>query len=128
MQHRIDGRKLGRDSGARRSLLKNLVTSLFEHDKIVTTEAKAKEVRGIAEKLITKAKKNTLHVRRQVASVVNQKRVVKRLFDEILTKLENSNNGGYTRIVKIGNRKGDNAPLVLLEIVDPSDKEQKHQA
>jgi len=125
MRHRVDGRQFGRDTDARRALFRNMVTSLFEHDKIVTTQAKAKEIRRIAEKLITKAKKNTLHVRRQVSSFVTKKSVVKRLFDDILKKLSDSNNGGYTRIVKIGFRKGDNAPLVLLEIVDPSDTPRK---
>ena len=124
MRHKIDGRQLGRDTGARKALFKNLVTSLFEHDKIVTTHAKAKEARRVAEKLITKAKKNSIHARRQIARVIRKKEIVKRLFDEILSKLKDCNNGGYTRIVKIGYRKGDNAPLVLLEIIDPADKPQ----
>ncbi|MGA1869089.1 MAG: 50S ribosomal protein L17 [bacterium] len=126
MRHKIDGRQLGRNTGARKALFCNLVTSLFEHDKIVTTHAKAKEARRVAEKLITKAKKNSVHARRQIARIVKKKDVVKRLFDDIVSRLKDSNNGGYTRIVKIGYRKGDNAPLVLLEIIDPSDKPQKN--
>ncbi|MGA1823871.1 MAG: 50S ribosomal protein L17 [bacterium] len=125
MRHKIDGRQLGRDIDARKALFRNLVTSLFEHDKIVTTHAKAKEARRIAEKLITKAKQDSIHARRQVARVIRKKDIVKRLFNDIVNKLKDCNNGGYTRIVKIGNRKGDNAPLVLLEIIDPADKPKK---
>lgn len=125
MRHKVDGRKFDRNTGARRSLFRNMVTQLFQHDRIVTTEAKAKEVRRIAEKLITKAKREDLHARRQVLRYVTDKVAVKRLFDIILAKLSDHNTGGYTRIIKIGNRKGDDAPMAMLEILDPGAQEAK---
>ncbi len=117
MIHRVAGRRLGRTSGPRRALLRNLVASLIRHEHIRTTEAKAKEARPMAESLITLAKKGTLHSRRQALSKVPQKDVVKKLFDELGPRYE-ERAGGYTRIIKIGFRKGDAAPLVQLELVE----------
>ena len=129
MRHKVDGRKFDRNTKTRKTLFRNLITQFFMHDRIVTTEAKAKEVRRLAEKLITKAKKEDLHARRQVLRVVSDKGAVKRLFDVILAKVSNRNTGGYTRIIKIGNRKGDDAPMALLEILEPgSGRAKTHKA
>ncbi|MBN2373486.1 50S ribosomal protein L17 [bacterium] len=125
MRHKVDGRKFDRNTAARNALFRNLVTQLFKHDRIVTTEAKAKEVRRLAEKMITHAKKESLHARRQVLRVLTEKAAFNRLFDVILAKLSGCNSGGYTRIIKIGNRKGDDAPMVLLEIIEPGAGKRK---
>jgi large subunit ribosomal protein L17 len=125
MRHKVSGRKFDRNTGSRKALFRNLITQFFKHDRIVTTEAKAKEVRRLAEKLITKAKKEDLHARRQVLRVINDKGAVKRLFDVILAKVSNRNTGGYTRLIKIGNRKGDDAPMALLEILEPGTGQAK---
>jgi large subunit ribosomal protein L17 len=124
MRHNVKGRKLGRTASHRAALLNSLTTSLLKHKRIKTTEAKAKEARTFIEKLITKAKKNDLHVRRQVMAVVNDKEVVKELFGEILTKI-GERPGGYTRVVKLGNRAGDAAPMAILELVDYNDVANK---
>lgn len=120
MRHNVKGRKLKRTASHRSALLNALATSLLKHKRIRTTEAKAKEARTFVEKLITKAKKNDLHVRRQVMTVVNDKEVVKELFGEILPKI-GERPGGYTRVVKLGNRLGDSAPMAILELVDYND-------
>lgn len=120
MRHNVKGRKLKRTASHRSALLNALATSLLKHKRIRTTEAKAKEARTFIEKLITKAKKNDLHVRRQVMAVVNDKEVVKELFGEILPKI-GERPGGYTRVVKLGNRLGDSAPMAILELVDYND-------
>ena len=117
MAHRVAGRKLGRKSGPRRALYRNLVADLLRHGRIRTTEAKAKEVQGIAERLITLGKKGTLHHRRLALAALPQKEVVKKLFDEIGPRYA-QRPGGYTRIVKLGPRKGDAAPMALLELVE----------
>lgn len=109
-------RKLGRPTDQRIAMLKNLVTSFLKHGKIVTTLARAKETRRLAEKMITFAKKGDLHSRRQVLSFVKEKQVVKSLFDEIALKYQ-ERNGGYTRMVKIGARKGDGSEMVVLELL-----------
>jgi len=124
MRHNVKGRKLGRTASHRAALLNSLTTSLLKHKRIKTTEAKAKEARTFIEKLITKAKKNDLHVRRQVMAVINDKEVVKELFGEILTKI-GERPGGYTRVVKLGNRAGDAAPMAILELVDYNDVANK---
>lgn len=103
MRHNVKGRKLGRTASHRAALLNSLATSLLKHKRIKTTEAKAKEARTFVEKLITKARKNDLHVRRQVMAVINDKEVVKELFAEILPKI-GERPGGFTRVVKLGNR------------------------
>lgn len=123
MRHRVAGRRLGRSTGHRKALFRNLVTELFRHGRIRTTEAKAKSVKPDAEKLITLAKKGlreesyVLHARRLAASRLSDPDVVKELFDEIAPRFE-SRPGGYTRILKLGPRQGDGAEMVLLELVD----------
>ena len=109
-------RKLGRPSAHRKSMLRTLVTDLFREGRIQTTDCRAKEARREAEKLITLAKRGDLHARRQVLAYVYDESVVTKLFDEIAPKYA-TRNGGYTRIVKIGQRKGDAAMEVLIELV-----------
>lgn len=126
MRHRKDGFKLGRLTQHRWALFRNLLVALFRHERITTTEAKAKAVRGLAEQMVTLAKRETLHARRQVLAMVPDAAVVGTLFDTIAARFSDRN-GGYTRIIKLGPRPGDNAPMVLLELVDrPEDgKERK---
>ena len=109
-------RKLGRTSAHRKSMLRNLVTDLLREGRITTTDTRAKEARRQAEKMITLAKRGDLHARRQVLAYVYDESVVTKLFDEIAPKYEDRQ-GGYTRILKLGPRKGDNAELVFLELV-----------
>ncbi len=120
MRHQVRGRKLGRTSSHRRALLKSLATSLLKHKRIKTTVAKAKETRGFVEHLITKAKQNDLHAQRYVINYINDKEVVKELFGEIVPKI-GSRPGGYTRVIKLGNRMGDAAEMAILELVDYND-------
>jgi len=110
------GPRLGGGPAHERLILANLATSLFEHDSITTTEAKAKRLRPLAERLITFAKRGDLHSRRRVMTVIRDKGVVHRLFVEIAPDMA-ERNGGYTRITKIGARKGDNAPMAVIELV-----------
>ena len=116
MRHGKSGRKLGRTSSHRKAMFRNMVTSLFEHERIVTTEKKAKELRPIAEKMITLAKRGDLHARRQALSYMQSKGVVAKLFDEIQSQFADRQ-GGYTRIIKTGNRQGDAAPMAIIELV-----------
>jgi large subunit ribosomal protein L17 len=116
MRHRVAGRKLSRSTGHRRALYRNLVTDLLRYEKIVTTEAKAKEVRSVAEKMITLGKKGSLHARRQALAFVLDKGVVEKVFDDIGPRYE-ERQGGYTRILRLGPRLGDGAPMVQLELV-----------
>ena len=109
-------RKLGLPTDQRRAMLRNLVTSLLKHGKIETTETRAKETRSIAEKMITLGKRGDLHARRQVLSYVQEELVVKNLFDNVAPKYT-ERNGGYTRIIKKGPRRGDGAEIVILELV-----------
>ena len=109
-------RKLGRPSAHRKSMLRNLVTDLFREGRIQTTDCRAKEARREAEKLITLAKRGDLHARRQVLGYVFDEDVVTKLFDEIAPKYA-ERNGGYTRIVRIGVRRGDNAEMAIIELV-----------
>jgi large subunit ribosomal protein L17 len=111
------GPRLGGGAAHERLLLSNLATALFEHGRITTTEAKARRLRPLAERLITKAKRGDLHARRQVLSVIRDKGVVHTLFTEIGPRFD-TRHGGYTRITKIGPRKGDNAPMAVIEIVE----------
>ena len=111
------GPRLGGSSAHERLMLANLATSLFEHGRITTTEAKAKRLRPYAEKLVTFAKRGDLHARRQVMTVIRDKDVVHHLFAEIGPRYENRP-GGYTRITKVGPRKGDNAPMAVIELVE----------
>ena len=117
MRHRKDGFKLGRLTQHRWALFRNLLVALFRHERITTTEAKAKAVRGLAEHMVTLAKRENLHARRQVLSMVPDAEVVGTLFDTIAARFSDRK-GGYTRIIKLGPRPGDNAPMVLLELVD----------
>ena len=109
-------RKLGRTSAHRKAMLRNLVTDLFREGRITTTDTRAKEARRQAEKMITLAKRGDLHARRQVLAYVYDEAVVSKLFDEIAPKYEDRQ-GGYTRILKLGPRQGDNAEMALLELV-----------
>ncbi|MFF3764583.1 50S ribosomal protein L17 [Streptomyces sp. NPDC001922] len=111
------GARLGGSAAHERLMLANLATALFEHGRITTTEAKARRLRPVAERLITKAKKGDLHNRRLVLQTVRDKGVVHTLFTEIGPRYENRP-GGYTRITKIGNRRGDNAPMAVIELVE----------
>jgi large subunit ribosomal protein L17 len=111
------GARLGGGPAHERLMLANLATALFEHGKITTTEAKAKRLRPLAERLITFAKRGDLHARRRVMTVVRDKGVVHELFTEIGPRYENRP-GGYTRITKVGPRKGDNAPMAVIELVE----------
>ena len=116
MRHKVAGRKLGRDTGHRRALYRNLVTDLLDYEKITTTEAKAKEVRGLAEKMITLGKKGGLHSRRQALSFIFEKKVAEKVFIELAPRYA-ERPGGYTRITKLGPRLGDGAAMVQLELV-----------
>ncbi|MGP4046726.1 50S ribosomal protein L17 [Streptomyces sp. 2A115] len=111
------GARLGGSAAHEKMLLANLAKALFEHGRITTTEAKARRLRPYAERLVTKAKKGDLHNRRQVLQVITDKSVVHTLFTEIGPRYENRP-GGYTRITKIGNRRGDNAPMAVIELVE----------
>jgi large subunit ribosomal protein L17 len=111
------GARLGGSAAHEKLLLANLAKSLFEHGRITTTEAKARRLRPVAERLITKAKKGDIHNRRQVLQQITDKGVVHTLFTEIAPRYENRP-GGYTRITKIGNRRGDNAPMAVIELVE----------
>ncbi|HXZ37233.1 MAG TPA: 50S ribosomal protein L17 [Thermodesulfobacteriota bacterium] len=116
MRHRVAGRKLGRTTSHRVAMLRNLVTSLLEHERVKTTDAKAKEVRPLAEKLIGLAKRGDLHARRQALSVVRKPDLVKKLFETLSPRYQ-SRTGGYLRIVKVGYRPGDGAPVSLVELI-----------
>src|SRR5438105_15612042 len=116
MRHKRSGYKLKRDVGSRNSLLKNLVTSVIEHERIVTTVPKAKAARPLVEKMITLAKRDTLHTRRQAAAFLETPAAVKKLFDRLGTRF-GQRNGGYTRVVRLGWRKGDGAEQAMLELV-----------
>jgi large subunit ribosomal protein L17 len=120
MRHRVKGRKLGRTASHRKATLIALATALLKHKRIKTTLAKAKETRGIVEKLITKARKGDLHSQKQVMNVIKDKEVVKELFAEIIPKV-GERPGGYTRVIKLGNRLGDAASMAIIELVDYAD-------
>jgi len=111
------GKRLGRNTSHRKAMMRNMVTSLFEHEKITTTDARAKELRKMAEKLITMARRGDLHSRRLVMQVVRDKNVVAKLFETIAPRYADRP-GGYTRIIKLGHRSGDNASLSVIELVE----------
>lgn len=117
MRHSIAGRRLGRSSGHRRALYRSLVTDLLGYEKITTTEAKAKEVRSLADKMITLGKKGSLHARRQALAFVLDEKTVEKVFSDLAPRYT-ERSGGYTRIVKLGPRLGDGAPMVRLELVE----------
>ena len=117
MTHRAAGRhKLSRPTDHRLAMLRNQVTDLLQHEKIVTTEAKAREVRGIAERMITWGKQGSLHARRQVLRIVTDKETVRKLFDDLGPRFADRA-GGYTRVVRLGQRRGDAARMAQLELV-----------
>lgn len=124
MRHLIKGKKLRRNTAHRRALLRNLVTSFLEKERVRTTLAKAKAVRPVAEKMITLAKKDTLHARRLSLRFIYKKPVVKKLFDEIGPRFT-ERPGGYTRIVKIGPRAGDGAEMAILELIGSEFKKKE---
>lgn len=117
MNHRKNNKKLGRSVSHRKALFRNMVTSLLDHEQIKTTDAKAKELRGIAERMITLGKRGTLHARRQALETVKSKDVTSKLFDELATRYKDRP-GGYTRVIKLGLRTGDSAPMAIIELVD----------
>jgi len=117
MRHLKAGRKLNRTSAHRKALLRNLVTSLIEHEQVQTSDAKAKELRRIADRMITLGKRGTLHARRQAASYVRTREAVKKLFDDVAGRFR-ERAGGYTRIIKLGHRHGDAAPMSVIELTD----------
>jgi large subunit ribosomal protein L17 len=116
MRHLNSGRKLGRTSAHRTALFRNMATSLFRHERIETTDAKAKELRSFAEQLITLAKRGDLHARRQAYADIRDQEVLAKLFGDIGPRFK-ARNGGYTRIIKSRIRKGDNAPISIIELV-----------
>lgn len=116
MRHGKRGRKLGRTASHKRAMLNNMAASLFTYGSIRTTHAKAKELRGVAERLITFAKRGDLHARRQVLRRIRNQRVVAKLFDEIATSFS-ERNGGYLRLLKLGPRRGDRVEMCLVEMV-----------
>ena len=124
MRHLKEGRKLNRTSSHRKALLRNLVTSLLEYEKIETTDAKAKELRKVADKMITWGKRGDLHARRQALGVINDKKIVQKLFNDIAPRFR-EREGGYTRIVKSGRRRGDNAPLSIIELIPQKESKSK---
>lgn len=125
MRHRIAGKKLSRHRAHRKTLFKNLINALIIHGEIKTTESKAKAVRRLVDKLITKGKSGTLHARRLIAAFLQEKRVVNRIVDEIAPVFK-GRPGGYTRMTRLGHRRGDNTMMVKLELVEkPAKKEEK---
>ena len=128
MRHNIGLRKLGRTSGHRRALLRNLATALFRHERIRTTLPKARELRPVAERLITLARRDSLHARRQVLRQVNDKAVVKKLFSTLAPRFA-TRPGGYTRTLKLGPRQGDGADLAIVELIgsEPTFKKRKEE-
>lgn len=124
MRHKRVGRKLGVTTKHRKSMFRNMVTDLFRFDRIKTTDMKAKELRRIAEKMITLAKEGTLHKRRQAAAYIRDNDVLKKLFDVIAAKFKDRP-GGYTRIIKLGFRKGDNTAVSIIELVEEDFKPAK---
>jgi len=118
MRHLNGVRKFNKTSEHRRAMFSNMMTSFFRHERITTTVAKAKELRSLSEKVITRAKENTLHNKRVIMRRIHDRDIIAKLFDEIAPKYK-ERNGGYTRIVKLGNRAGDAAALALIELINP---------
>jgi len=117
MRHAKRGRKLGRESAHRKALLATMAGQVIQHGRIKTTQPKAKEIRGVVDRLITIAKKDDLHARRQAAAILKDKTIVRRLFEDVAPDLDDRNSG-YTRILKLGPRLGDGAEAVYLELVN----------
>ena len=117
MRHRWTGRKLGRTSTHRKAMFRNMVTDFLDKERIITTVAKAKELRPFAEKMITLGKRDNLHSRRRALSIIRRKSVVHKLFDSLAPRYADRN-GGFTRIIRLGFRKGDSAETAIIELVD----------
>jgi len=117
MRHLNAGRKLNRTGAHRKALFRNLVTSLLEHEHVRTTDAKAKELRSIADRMVTLGKRGTLHARRQALTYIRSAMVVKKLFDEVAPRFRDRM-GGYTRVIKLGHRHGDAASMSIIELTD----------
>jgi len=124
MRHRVFGRKLNRDVKARKALFKNLINALIEHQEIKTTEAKAKAIKGLVDKFVSRARKKDLHSRRLVFSYLQNKIMVNKLFEEIAPRFKNRPSG-FTRIIKLGRRRGDAAMMVKMEFVEGQEVEEK---
>lgn len=124
MKHKIGFNKLNRVPAHRKALLRNMTTVLFKHERIVTTRAKAKEVRREAEKMITRAKEDSVHNRRQVGKKITDEAILAKLFTDLGPRFK-ERNGGYTRILRIGERKHDAADMVVLELVDRKEDDKK---
>ena len=122
MRHLKQGRKLGRTTAHRKALLRNLATALLEHERIITTEPKAKELRRVADRLVTLGKRGNLHARRQALQMVQSNAVVQKLFNEIAPRFA-GRPGGYTRILRLGYRPGDAAAMAVIELVDLQSEE-----
>ena len=122
MRHRKTGNRLSRTTSHRQAMIRNMVTSLLDHERIVTTTPKAKEVRKMADRMITLGKRGDLHARRQALAIVRDKAVVAKLFSTLSEEYKDRN-GGYTRIIRTGNRIGDAASMAILELVNYSEKE-----
>jgi large subunit ribosomal protein L17 len=127
MRHRHKGRKLGRTKSHRDLMLRNMMASLFESESIRTTEAKAKEARRLADKLVTWGKRGDLHARRLVLRYVSKAGLVKKIFEEVAPRF-GGRNGGYTRIIKLDHRRGDAAPMVILELTEKSKELEEEKA
>jgi large subunit ribosomal protein L17 len=127
MRHRKAGLKLSKSISHRQAIFRNMVTSLFKNERIRTTDVKAKELRRWADHIVTLAKKGDLHARRQVLSIIREKDVVHKIFEEVSAKF-GSRNGGYTRIVKLGHRAGDAAPISLVELITGTERVSKKPA
>ena len=117
MRHHKSGKRLGRNTPHRNAMLRNMVTSLLEHEKITTTDARAKELRKVVDRMITLGKRGDLHARRQVLNVIRDQKVVAKLF-ELIGPRYKDRPGGYTRIIKVGSRLGDNAPQSIIALVE----------
>lgn len=127
MRHRKAGRKLGRTSSHRDAMFRNMVTSLLDQERIVTTVPKAKEARRVAERMITLGKRGDLHARRQAMAYIRSKDIVAKLFDQLSSQYA-ERQGGYTRIIRTGTRLGDAAPMAILELVDYQEAVEAQQA
>jgi large subunit ribosomal protein L17 len=127
MRHRVAGRKLSRHSQHRKLMFRNMLVSLLQHERIKTTLAKGKELRGWVDRIISLGKKGTLHARRQAFAILREKEIVKKVFEEIVPRLKDRE-GGYTRIYKMGWRQGDGAPLSLIELVFFSPAKEKKKS
>ena len=124
MRHQKAGKKLNRTGSHRNAMFRNMVTSLFEHGRIRTTDAKAKELRRWADRMVTLAKRGDLHARRQALSIMRDKGVVHKLFEEASNRF-GDRAGGYTSVIRLGRRRGDGAPMALVELTSPKEKKEK---